>query len=80
MKVTIDVDLTPEEMRRLVGLPDVQKFNEAVMEEMLQRLRTGTDGYDPLQFFRAGILGNTDTWTKWTELFSPFSSTKAPKP
>ncbi|WP_020560629.1 DUF6489 family protein [Thiofilum flexile] len=79
MKVTIDVDLTPEEMRRLIGFPDVQQFNEAVMEEMLLRLKAGTEGYDPLQFFRAGIMGNTDTWTKWTELFSPFGS-KTAKP
>ena len=81
MKVTINVDLTPEEMRRLIGLPDVQEFNEALMGEMLQRLKTGADGYDPLQLFQASMLGNSaDAWSKWTGLFSPFSNLNNPKP
>jgi len=34
MKVTIDVDMTPEEARKMMGLPDVAPLQEAMMEKM----------------------------------------------
>ena len=34
MKVTIDFDMTPEEARKMMGLPDVAPLQEAMMEKM----------------------------------------------
>ena len=34
MKIRIDIDCTPEEARRFVGLPDVTQLQEAVMTEL----------------------------------------------
>ena len=34
MKVTVELDCTPEEARRLMGLPDVQKLNEAYLKQL----------------------------------------------
>ena len=38
MKMTIEVDCTPEEARRFLGLPDVTSLNEQVVEEMKKRV------------------------------------------
>jgi hypothetical protein len=42
MKVTIDIDCTPEEARTFLGLPDVAPMQKAVMdkiqEEMLSKM------------------------------------------
>ena len=38
MKVNIEVDCTPDEARRFLGLPDVAPMQQAVMEAMEQRL------------------------------------------
>ena len=38
MKMTIEVDCTPEEARRFMGLPDVTALNEQLVEEMKQRV------------------------------------------
>jgi hypothetical protein len=38
MKMTIEVDCTPEEARRFMGLPDVSTLNEHMVEEMKKRL------------------------------------------
>lgn len=53
MKIEMTVDLTPEELRRLMGLPDVEAFNRELMESMAQQMRTGTEGYDPVSLFQA---------------------------
>ena len=34
MKVTVDVDCTPEEARRFLGLPDLSPVHEAYVEKM----------------------------------------------
>lgn len=34
MKMNVEIDMTPEEARRLMGLPDVTKANEAYVDNM----------------------------------------------
>lgn len=34
MKITIDVDCTPDEARRFLGLPDVAPMQEALMAQL----------------------------------------------
>src|SRR3546814_10619316 len=38
MKMTIEVDCSPEEARRFLGLPDVSALNERLVEEMKARM------------------------------------------
>src|SRR3546814_812931 len=47
MKVTIDVDCTPDEARRFLGLPDVQPMQQAVMQEMQDRLLASLQSMEP---------------------------------
>jgi hypothetical protein len=52
MKIRIDVDITAEETRKLMGLPDVETFNRELMDGMLERMKAGAEGYDPLTLFQ----------------------------
>lgn len=47
MKVTVNVDCTPEEARAFMGLPDVQPMQEALMQELEQRLRENIQAMNP---------------------------------
>ncbi len=47
MKITIDVDCTPEEARAFLGLPDVAPMQAAVMEELGKRMHKGLEAMDP---------------------------------
>lgn len=38
MKFTVNVECTPEEARRFIGLPDVTPLNEAMVAEMTKRM------------------------------------------
>ena len=41
MKVTVDVDCTPEEARRFLGLPDLSSVHEAYLEKMKKAVSEG---------------------------------------
>ena len=47
MKITIDVDCSPEEARAFLGLPDVAPMQATVMEELGKRMSVGLDTMDP---------------------------------
>ena len=47
MKFTVDVDCTPEEARRFLGLPDLTPVHEAYIEKMKAFV---TDGATPEMF------------------------------
>ncbi|RAK57308.1 DUF6489 family protein [Phenylobacterium deserti] len=38
MKMTVEVDCTPEEARRFLGLPDVSTLNDHLVNEMKKRI------------------------------------------
>lgn len=47
MKITVNVDCTPEEARRFLGLPDVQPLQDAVMGQMQERVMSSLNAMDP---------------------------------
>ena len=52
MKINIEFDMTPEEFRRAMGLPDVQEFQKELMNKMMEKMMAGEDGYDALSLFK----------------------------
>ena len=41
MKITVDVDCTPEEARRFLGLPDLTPVHDAYVERMTKAVSEG---------------------------------------
>lgn len=41
MKITIDVDLSPQEARELMGWPDMSQLHEATMKYIEEQLKAG---------------------------------------
>ena len=48
MKMNVEIDCTPEEARRLLGLPDVTKANDAYVEN-LSKMMKGVSNVDQLK-------------------------------
>jgi hypothetical protein len=61
MKITVDVDCTPEEARAFFGLPDVRPMQEALMKQLQDRMSASLNAMDPETMMRtwmpAGIQG-----------------------
>jgi hypothetical protein len=47
MKVTVEVDCTPEEARRFLGLPDLRPMQEAVLAKVQQQMVDGVTALSP---------------------------------
>jgi len=51
MKLTINIDCTPQEARAFFGLPDVEALNAMIVEEMTERAKQNMDTLaDPEKF------------------------------
>jgi len=59
MKINMNVDLTPQELRELLGLPDVESFNQRIIEKLVERMEQEMEGYDPLTFFKMYMSGSS---------------------
>jgi hypothetical protein len=47
MKTTIEIDATPQELRALLGLPDVEHLQEEMLEKIRSKLFDNIDSNDP---------------------------------
>jgi hypothetical protein len=70
MKITIDLDITPEEMRRLMGLPDVQAFQQQLLDDIRKRMHEGVEGYDPLRLFQPYLASSLAGMDMMQKLFA----------
>ena len=47
MKISVDVDCTPEELRAFLGLPDVAPMQQAVMDQLEKRMLEAAENASP---------------------------------
>jgi hypothetical protein len=83
MKIHIEVDCTPEEARRFLGLPDVGPMQATLIEMLQERLTEAmraTDARTLLeQWLPLGIKGLEQWQSFWTQLAGAASAAAAVK-
>ncbi|MGB7204813.1 MAG: DUF6489 family protein [Anderseniella sp.] len=52
MKVTIDIDCTPEEARTFFGLPDVKQMQSVMMEKLQAQMTAQMEQLDPAEIMK----------------------------
>jgi hypothetical protein len=62
MNITINVDCTPEEARRFMGLPDVAPMQEAMLKEMQEKVMSYTKSMPPAEMMTAWLPMGLDGW------------------
>ncbi|MCB2263428.1 MAG: DUF6489 family protein [Candidatus Thiosymbion ectosymbiont of Robbea hypermnestra] len=62
MNVKIDIDMSPEELRRLLGLPDVEPIQREMLDKLRKRMLEGVDGYDPVKLLQPYLTGTLASW------------------
>ncbi len=53
MKMTVEVECTPEEARRFIGLPDVTPINDMMVREMSERMQSNIQLMSPDTMLRS---------------------------
>jgi len=80
MKVNIDVDLTPEEARALMGLPDVQPMQENMLKKLEAKMNESLDGItDPEYLFSKYLPVGVQSMEQMRDFFFNMANTKSGK-
>lgn len=74
MKVTIEADCTPEEVRRMMGLPDLTPLHDHYIARMQEAMEKGTIGPEILGSMLKSWAPATDAgMDMWRQMFSAAS-------
>ena len=79
MKISIDIDCTPQEARAFLGLPHVEPMQEALVAQMQERLAQHLAAIEPDALMSAWLPGGIkglaalqeQFWKQMTEMQAP---------
>ena len=69
MKISIDVDCTPEEARTFLGLPDVKPMQDAMMQEIQNRMMSNLSAMEPEALFKTWLPVGVQGWEQMQKAF-----------
>ncbi len=69
MKVTFDIECTPEEARTFFGLPDVQPMQERMMDEIEKKMQENVKAMDPESMIKTWMPIAFDNMAEFQKLF-----------
>ncbi len=75
MKINVEVDITPEELRRFMGLPDMGVIHTQLLEQFSERLSASSQQRD--EFMRNLMTGAFAPWQNFFNLVSGASGQAA---
>jgi hypothetical protein len=80
MKVTFNIDCTPDEARAFLGLPDVKPMQEELLKEVQERLRTTLQAMEPEAILKTWLPTTIRGFEQLQEMFlSQMAATYKPK-
>jgi hypothetical protein len=69
VKLNIEIEMTPEEARRVMGLPDLGPLQAVVLAEMEKRMHKALDAADPEAMVKAWMAPGLQGWEAFNRLF-----------
>ena len=79
MKVTVDIDCTPEEARRFMGLPDMSSVHEIYLDKIKRSIEEGISPDTVETMMRAWAPMGEAGMTMWRQMFDQMSGSAAKK-
>jgi len=80
MKVTINIDCTPDEARAFLGLPDVKPMQDAMMAEVQKRMEQAVRSMDPETMMKTWLPASLEGFEQmqkfWTQFGGQFGGMK----
>ena len=69
MKITMDVECTPEEARAFLGQPDGKPMQEHLMQEVQERMAANIRAMEPAAMLRTGLPATLKGFEQMQEIF-----------
>lgn len=73
MKVTVDIDCTPEEARRFMGLPDLSSVHAVYLAKMERMIEEGVTSENVESMVRAWSPMGDAGMAMWRQMFEQMS-------
>ncbi|MDH3692965.1 MAG: DUF6489 family protein [Gammaproteobacteria bacterium] len=78
MKIKVEIDATPEEMRRFFGMPDVQDLQEDLLGNIREKMKAGVEGYDPFSLLKPFLPENLRSMDAMQKAFWAAANPQSP--
>ena len=69
MKITMNIECTPEEARAFLGLPDVQPMQEEMLKEVQKRLGASLKAMDPETMLKTWLPATFQGYEQLQQMF-----------
>jgi hypothetical protein len=69
MNISIDIDCTPDEARRFLGLPDVAPMQEALMRQIQERMEANLKALEPEALFQTWLPASIQGMEQLQKMF-----------
>jgi hypothetical protein len=76
MKISVDVDCTPEEARRFLGLPDLTAVHEAYVQRMIKAASEGLTAESAAEMMKSWGPMNEAGMAMWRSMLEGMSGKK----
>ena len=72
MKIHFDIDITPQELRTLLGLPDVEPLQQEMLEILRRNMAAGVEGFDPVALMKPWLPPHLQSLEALQKLWKDF--------
>jgi Family of unknown function (DUF6489) len=69
MKIKLDIDCTPDEVREFFGLPQVKPLQEELLKQVQERLRASINVMDPETMLKTWLPATLKGFEQLQEMF-----------
>jgi hypothetical protein len=69
MKISFDIDCTPDELRGFFGLPDVTAMQQQLLKEVEERIRASLTALDPETMLKTWLPAGLKGFEQLQEMF-----------
>ena len=69
MKISVDVEATPKELREFFGLPDVQPLQEEMLSKVRENMSKGMAGFDAVTLLKPFLPEHLQSMEGWQKAF-----------
>jgi hypothetical protein len=76
MKITVDIDCTPQEARTFLGLPDVQPMQDVIMKEIEERMVSNMRSLDATELMRHWMPSQFKGFEQMQDFFAKMAGGK----
>lgn len=76
MKVTIEIDCTPEEARSFMGMPDVRPLQEEIMADLRKRMLEAAKGFEPDQVLKTWMGASGESMEQMMKFWGQMAGTQ----